>query len=143
VRGVDSTAIRERPTLNPDVAPFWAGVQRGVLLIQQCSACGALRFPWGPACPACGELAWSAVESSGRGTVYSYVTVHHPLPSPFREPFTTGLIQLEEGVRIVGLLHGVDPAEVAIGAAAEVVFTADGDFTFADFRIAGGAKAGT
>ena len=47
------------------------------------------------------------MESSGRGTVYSYVVVHYPQVPAFEYPLPIGLIELEEGTRVVANLGGV------------------------------------
>ena len=53
--------------------------------------------------------------ASGKGTVYSFV-VHHAPKVPGRTlPFVIALVELEEGVRMLGELRRVDPAEVKIG----------------------------
>jgi uncharacterized OB-fold protein len=91
-----------RPMMNRDSQFFWDGTAVGELRIQQCNACGSLRFPPGPACPDCGVLDRGHVVSSGRGTVFSYVVHRHP-PVPGRElPIVIALIDVEEGVRMVG-----------------------------------------
>ena len=55
------------------------------------------------------------VVASGKGTVFSFV-VHHAPKVPGRTlPFVIALVELEEGVRMLGELRNVDPAEVKIG----------------------------
>ncbi|MEJ8649464.1 OB-fold domain-containing protein [Streptomyces sp. MS1.AVA.3] len=71
-------ARRPRPVINRDNAGFWEGVCGHRLLIQCCTGCRTLRFPWLPGCNACGSAEWEAVEASGAGTVFSYVVMHHP-----------------------------------------------------------------
>ncbi|WP_037839755.1 bifunctional MaoC family dehydratase N-terminal/OB-fold nucleic acid binding domain-containing protein [Streptomyces sp. NRRL S-1813] len=71
-------ARRPRPVINRDNAAFWEGVRGHRLLIQRCTGCRTLRFPWLPGCNACGSAEWETVEASGAGTVFSYVVMHHP-----------------------------------------------------------------
>jgi len=71
-------ATRLAPTVSPDTQFFWKGLRDHKLLIQHCTDCGALRHPARPMCPHCNSLDWDTVESSGRGTVYSYVMPQHP-----------------------------------------------------------------
>ena len=53
--------------------------------------------------------------ASGKGTVFSFV-VHHAPKVPGRTlPFVIALVELEEGVRMLGELRNVDPAKVEIG----------------------------
>ncbi len=54
------------------------------------------------------------VVASGRGTVFSFV-VHHAPRVPGRSlPFVVALVELEEGVRMLGELRDVDPSEVVV-----------------------------
>ncbi len=111
-----------RPAINRDSQFFWDGVQAGELRIQKCADCGTLRHPPGPMCPACHSLERTYVVASGRGEVYSYVVHHHP-PVPGRTtPFVVAVVELPEGVRVVGNILGVDPAEVRIGMPVELGF---------------------
>jgi uncharacterized OB-fold protein len=108
-------AVVLRPAVNRDTAFFWEGTGREELRIQCCQACGALRHPPGPLCTRCGSTDRGHVVASGRGTVYSYVVHHHP-PVPGKElPLVIVLVELEEGVRMLGELLGSDPDTVEIG----------------------------
>ncbi|MER5385298.1 bifunctional MaoC family dehydratase N-terminal/OB-fold nucleic acid binding domain-containing protein [Streptomyces sp. NPDC002688] len=113
---------RPRPVINRDNAGFWEGVERHRLLIQRCTACGTLRFPWLPGCGACGSPDWDTVESCGEGTVYSYVVMHHPPFPAFDPPYAVGLIELAEGVRIVSNVAGVPHDQVRIGLPVRLEF---------------------
>ncbi|WP_369395178.1 bifunctional MaoC family dehydratase N-terminal/OB-fold nucleic acid binding domain-containing protein [Streptomyces sp. CG1] len=120
-------APRPRPVVNRDNAGFWEAVAEGRLLIQRCTACGALRHPWLPGCNVCGCLEWDTVEASGEGTVYSYVVVHHPPFPAFEPPYAVGLIELAEGVRMVSNVVGVPYDKVRIGLPVRVDFRRYGD----------------
>jgi uncharacterized OB-fold protein len=113
---------RPRPVVNRDNAGFWEGVGRHRLLIQRCTACGTLRFPWLPGCGACGGPDWDTVEAGGEGTVYSYVVMHHPPFPAFDPPYAVALIELAEGVRIVSNVVGVPYDEVRIGMPVRLAF---------------------
>jgi len=114
--------MRLKPSIGRDTQFFWDGVAAQKLLIQRCSGCGKLRHPPRPMCPHCNSLAWEAIESSGKGEVYSFAMPHHP-PLPFFEyPYIVALVQLEEGTRIVSNLCGIDPSQVKIGMPVEVFY---------------------
>jgi uncharacterized OB-fold protein/acyl dehydratase len=119
-----------RPAIGTDTRFFWEGTQAGELRIQRCAECGELRHPPGPMCPRCHAVKRDHVTATGRGTVYSYVVQHHP-PVPGREPpFVVALIELDEGVRMVGNLIGCPPEDVRIGMPVEVTFErVDDDLT--------------
>ncbi|GAB11703.1 hypothetical protein GOARA_082_00920 [Gordonia araii NBRC 100433] len=127
-----------RPQASGDTAFFWDGVAAHELRIQKLPS-GGLQHPPIPA-------TWTTrdddgvygttdyVVASGRGTVYSFV-VHHAPRVPGRTlPFVVALVELEEGVRMLGELRDVDPGEVAIGMPVRVEFL---DFP-ADDRSPGG-----
>jgi uncharacterized OB-fold protein/acyl dehydratase len=124
-----------RPVVSPDTSFFWAGTAAGELRIQRCGACGALRHPPGPMCPACGAARPEYAVAAGTGEVYSYVVHHHP-PVPGRTlPIVIALVALPEGVRMVGELRGVPPDRVAIGLPVTVDFVrVDDELTLPAWR---------
>lgn len=135
--------LRPRPAMTQDNAFFFEGARQDKLLIQRCASCGVLRHPPRPACPECQSFEWDTVESSGRGTVFSFVVVHHPQVPAFDYPLPIAVIELEEGTRLVADLIGVDPAQVHIGmpVVAEMV-AVDTELTLPMFRPAAEAGAG-
>lgn len=103
-----------RPASSRDTAFFWEGVKAHELRIQKL-ADGSLQHPPVPAVWQDPADPVSYAVASGRGTVYSFV-VHHAPKVPGRTlPFVIALVELEEGVRMLGELRGVDPAAVEIG----------------------------
>jgi uncharacterized OB-fold protein len=112
-----------RPMINRDSQYFWDGTRARELRIQSCGSCGALRHPPGPACPTCGALERQYVVAAGFGTVFSFVIHRHP-PVPDKElPIVLALIDLDEGVRMVGEVPPVDGhrvEDIAIGDRVQV-----------------------
>ncbi|MGS2640681.1 OB-fold domain-containing protein [Streptosporangium sp. LJ11] len=104
-----------RPAINADTAFFWEGVAAGELRIQKCADCGELRHPPGPVCPSCRSAARTFVTASGEGEVYSYVVHHNPPVPGHRTPFVVAVVELPEGVRIVGNVVDCDASRVGIG----------------------------
>ena len=127
-----------RPVVNRDNAFFFEGTAAGELRIQTCNACGVLRHPPGPVCPSCHAMDRGYVVASGRGTVHSFLVHHAPRVPGKQLPLTLALVELEEGVRMVGAVSGgTDEAPVEIGSAVEVVFDRiDDDLTLASWRLA-------
>ncbi len=126
-----------RPVSSPDTAFFWAGTAAGELRIQRCGDCGALRHPPGPLCPQCGSPRPDYTVAAGTGEVFSYVVHHHP-PVPGKQlPIVIALVQLDEGVRMVGELVGVDPEQVRIGLPVKVEYLRiDDELTLPAWRLA-------
>jgi uncharacterized protein len=150
-----------RPVVSPDTRFFWDGMSAGELRIQRCGECGALRHPPGPMCPACGgfrgvvppgqqggefqevvppvEMRGSAdpdyVVAAGTGTVFSYVVHHHPPVPGKRLPLVIALVELDEGVRVLGEMTAVSPDQVRIGMPVQIEYLRiDDDLTLPAWR---------
>ena len=135
-----STTSPMLPLVTPDTAFFWAGTAIGELRIQRCAKCGALRHPPGPMCPACGEAGDGGYAvAAGTGEVFSYVVHHHPPVPGKRLPMVVALVQLPEGVRILGEMPGVRPDQVRIGLPVRVTFTRAGDMSLPSWSLRGGS----
>ena len=104
--------------------PFWDAATEHRLVCARCRNCGKFRLPPGPFCPRCQsqEIEWA--ELSGRGTVFTYTIVYHPvLPALLdRVPYTVAAVHLEgaEGVRLLGNLIGLDSDDVRVDMAVEL-----------------------
>ncbi len=126
---------RPRPALTQDNAFWFEGARQHRLLIQRCKRCGTLRHPPRPMCGECRSYEWDVVDASGRGTVYSFVVNHYPQVPAFDYPLAVGLIELEEGTRLVANVIGIDPGDIRIGMPVEVEWVDhDPDLTLPVFR---------
>lgn len=103
-----------RPSSSRDTAFFWEGVKAHELRIQR-RPDGSLQHPPVPAVWQDKFQPIDYVVASGRGAVFSFVVHHAPKVPGRRLPFVIALVELEEGVRMLGELRGVDPAKVKIG----------------------------
>jgi uncharacterized protein len=128
VRG--RTWTKPLPERDPVFAPFWEGAAEGRLLYQECPVCGHRQFYPRALCTACGaDPAWA--EASGRGTVHTYTIVRQYGAPPFKDelPYVVAVIELDEGVKMVGnvtdcpvdAVHVGMPVEAYAVAAAERV----------------------
>jgi uncharacterized OB-fold protein len=128
-----------RPVVSRDTEFFWAGTAAHELRIQRCTDCGALRHPPGPRCTACGSQRQGYLLAAGTGTIFSYVVHHHPPVSGRTAPFVVALIELTEGVRMLGELLGVDPhdaAAIRIGSPVHLTWQrVDDELTLPSWRI--------
>ncbi|MGF7159393.1 hypothetical protein FHS85_001012 [Rhodoligotrophos appendicifer] len=115
------------PVPDADSAPFWDGTRAHKLLIQRCTNCGTLRFPARKSCGHCHSDASDWTEVSGKGRVYSWIVVNHPVPREVygqEVPYVVALIDLDEGVRMVSNIIGCDVHAVTAEMPVEVVFEA-------------------
>lgn len=124
------------PCSNRDFDFFYRGLEAEKLLAQKCSECGRLRTLPSPACGTCRSLEWTEAQLSGEGTVFSFVTHHHPPLPGFQVPHVVAVIELQEGERLVGAMDGTDPANVAVGNPVRVEFLRRGDVAAYRFRNA-------
>ena len=115
-----------KPLPQPNVVTqrFWSSCKDGRFEFQHCKACGHSQFPPRLTCTKChgADLDW--LPSSGRGTVYSFTVVHRAPLESFKAdvPYVIAIVALEEGVRAMVNLRGVDPETVSIGMPIEVFF---------------------
>jgi uncharacterized OB-fold protein len=100
--------------MSRDTAFFWEGVKAHELRIQRLPD-GSLQHPPVPAIWQDKAEPIDYVVAGGMGTVFSFV-VHHAPKVPGRTlPFVIALVEMEEGVRMLGELRNVDSAKVKIG----------------------------
>ncbi|MFZ0833632.1 MAG: bifunctional MaoC family dehydratase N-terminal/OB-fold nucleic acid binding domain-containing protein [Mycobacterium sp.] len=110
-----------RPASSRDTKFFWDGVNAHELRIQK-RPDGSLQHPPVPAIWQDKQSPVDYVVASGKGTVFSFV-VHHAPKVPGRSlPFVVALVELEEGVRMLGELRNVDPSKVEIGMPVRATF---------------------
>jgi uncharacterized OB-fold protein len=121
----DASIPLPRPT--PLSRPYWDGCREGLLRFQRCRACGTAVFIPQPVCSGCfgDTLEW--VDSTGRGSVYSYSVVHRA-PSPgFTVPYIVVIAELSEGWHLLSNLLDCAPEDVFVGMPIEVVFEVKSD----------------
>ena len=136
--GAPAKPKRLRPPLGHDNAWWWEGIKRGELLVQRCKRCGVLRHPPRPMCGKCQSTEWDSVVSGGKGTVYSFVVVHHPQFPGYEYPIVAAVIELEEGTRLVSNIAGIEPADIRIGMPVRLSIEAvDDEMKLPLFRPAG------
>lgn len=124
-----STSEKAIPVPNADSRAFWAAAAEGRLELQRCTACETAQFYPRPHCAACGSPALEPLVASGSGSVFTF-TINHRAPTPAYGadgPYVIALVDLDEGPRMMVNLLDVDPAEVRIGMAVQIVFERRGE----------------
>ena len=107
---------------------FWEGTRNGELRIQQCSDCGFFRHLPTPMCPECSSLDYVWTMVTGRGFIYSYVIVRHPVHPAIAEkgqvPYNICMIELEEqeGLRLCSNVLNVAPEDISIDMPVRAAF---------------------
>lgn len=103
-----NTYTKPLPDLDdPLTAPFWTASHDNRLVAQKCDGCGYLRWPPGPVCNECLKPGGEWTEVPPKGTLYSYAEYHRALDPAFKAdiPYTVGLIELDDGMRMYGLMR--------------------------------------
>ena len=117
---------------------FEQALAEGKLIGSKCNDCGALITPQRLFCSKCGSMNTEVIEFSGKGKLAAF-TVIYVASSPManlgygpKNPYCSGIVELEEGPRISAQITGFDlsvPASIKIGAPLEfeVVTVGEGE----------------
>jgi uncharacterized OB-fold protein len=107
---------------------FFEAAARGELLYQRCPGCDHRQFYPRLLCSACGgDTAWAT--ASGRGVVHTFTIVRQNGMPPFKDelPYAVAMVELEEGVRMLGNVTGCPVESVQIGMRVEAYAVECGD----------------
>jgi len=97
------------------------------LVGSRCQGCGHFYFPSAGDCrnPDCADRRLEPAELGPKGTLWSYTVQCYPPPPPFRmddfKPFAIGLVELPEGLKVLGIMTEADSERLRIGADVELV----------------------
>lgn len=112
------------PVPDSESMPFWEGLKARKLVIQRCAATGEHLFPPVTFCPGSLERPeW--VEVSGRGKVFSWIVVRHPVPRDVyadQVPYVVALVTLDEGCRMSANIVDCAPEDVTADMPVEIAF---------------------
>ena len=105
---------------------FEAGAE-AALVGTRCTGCGTHYFPKSISCrnPACESKTVERAVFGRQGRLFSYTVQSYRPPALFRmepwEPYAIGLVELPEGLRVMGMLTGVGLDALEIGMPLELV----------------------
>ncbi len=125
------------------VASFNQFLDEQKLMGSRCSECGRLHLPPRAICPHCFGERMEWVELAGRGKLAAF-TVIYVGPTPMinagygkENPYVSGIVELDEGVKISGQILGVDPKHpegIQIGLPVVVDFVRRGEQNYLAFK---------
>lgn len=107
--------MRPAPAISRDTAFFWEGLKQGELRIQKCQQCKKLHHPPLTRCSNCGAYDLGHQVSTGAATLYSFVEPYHPVVPFMRHPYIVGLVELDEGTRLISNIINCPPSKLTIG----------------------------
>jgi uncharacterized OB-fold protein len=124
-------ATPRKPLPEPDEAsrPFFEGAQRGELMIERCTTCGAHLAPGSIVCSECLGDALEWVRASGRGTLFSFAIMHQRYHPAFAAeiPYNIAVVELEEGPRLNTNIVGVPNEALQVGMPLVAGFEAESE----------------
>jgi uncharacterized protein len=99
-----------KPVPDQDTQPFWDAVEERRLVVPRCPSCNHWIWQPKPVCPRCRMPDPEWVEVSGNGRVASWTVLHPPVLPVWADqlPFVVLLVELDEGVRMLGQLVSQD-----------------------------------
>lgn len=105
------------------VSSFYKFVSEKQLMAAKCNECGTVLLPPKPMCTKClsTDLKW--IELEGAGKLLSY-TVIYIAPEQFQSitPYTVGIVELQNGLRLPGMIRDVDAEEIRVGMDLKIDF---------------------
>jgi uncharacterized OB-fold protein len=115
---------RTQPRPTSESKPFWDACARHELFIQRCDSCGRFWFPPSNRCQHCWSDASAWTPVSGCGELFSFTVYHRAYAPELVEqlPYVVGVVELEEGPRLITNIVGCEPDQVRVGMPVEVVF---------------------
>ena len=102
---------------------FYKFIGERRLMAAKCKNCGLLLVPPRPMCTRCLSTNLEWIELKPRGKVLTY-TVIHVAPKQFESiaPYAFGIIELEDGPRLPGMIKGVEFDDLKVGMELELDF---------------------
>jgi len=105
-------------------ARYWREIpQRYRTEAGKCDSCGTVYFPPRRVCAECAGREFSTVSLSNQGKVDTF-TIIKVAPDEFSDlaPYAVGLVELDDGVRIMCQVVDCDPDTIEIGMPVELEF---------------------
>jgi uncharacterized protein len=114
--------VRPLPVPTPISQPFWDGCRQGRLLVQRCQACDGYVWIPSPMCTHCASQDLNWTETKGHGRVFSFSVIWRPPVPAFEAGYVVGLVELDEGVKMLTNLLGKSSESWDIGDPVRVEF---------------------
>jgi uncharacterized OB-fold protein len=107
------------------IEQFYKRLSQKKLMAGKCIKCSKLHLPPRPICDNCYGQEFEWVEISGKGKLLTYTTIHiAPVQFQALAPYTVGIVQLENGLKLPGMISNVAAEQLKIGMNLTVDFQA-------------------
>lgn len=113
----------EKGTILPVIENFYRFCSQRKLMGVKCEKCGEIICPPRGICRKCFSTTFEWVEFEGKGKLLTYTIIHFP-PIQFQAlaPYAVGILKLEEGPQLPGMIKHVKLEELRIGMDLQVDF---------------------
>jgi uncharacterized protein len=131
--GDADSALRPFPDpVSPMFADYLDGLERGILVISECSACGARQWPPRALCAGCHGGQFQSAAIDDHGVVHTFTVVHRGFDPWFadRVPYGIVVTDLGNGIRILGNYLGDDLGALACGLPVRARYERSGGHAF-------------
>ena len=110
-------------TTDTKIPDFISYLEEGKVMATRCKGCGSIYFPPKIDCPECllADMEWRDIKENGE--LISYTVVHYG-PAGFEDktPYTMGLAEFPDGIRVMSLLdRRIPESETRVGMKVKVV----------------------
>jgi len=99
------------------VAKYWREIpKRYRMEAGKCTKCQNISFPQRLVCPECGSQSLEKISLSGKGKIATF-TITHVAPEGFGDqvPYAVGIVELDEGIRVMAQITDCELHELKIG----------------------------
>jgi hypothetical protein len=108
------------------IEQFYKFVSEKKIMAVKCLKCASILLPPKSICPKCfsTDLEWTKLWK--RGKLVTYTVIHIP-PVQFQSmaPYSIGIVKLDDGIHLLGMIRDVKPEKIKIGMDLIVDFDTD------------------
>jgi uncharacterized OB-fold protein len=107
------------------IEQFYKFLTQRKLMAGKCQHCGKIHLPPRPLCDNCFSQEFEWMEVSGKGKLLTF-SVIYVAPPQFQDlaPYAVGIIQLENGAKIPGMITAIPQEQLKIGMDLTIDFVA-------------------
>lgn len=108
------------------IESFYKFIGERRLMAAKCQRCTSLLLPPRAVCTKCFSTDLEWVELKKRGKLMTYTVIQFP-PVQFQSmaPYAVGIVELEDGPRLLGMIRDVKPEEIKVGMDLTIDFDTD------------------
>jgi len=105
------------------IEQFYKFLSTNQLMAGKCTKCGKIHLPPRPLCNECFSKEFTWTPLTGKGKLITY-TIIHVAPTQFQAqtPYAVGIVELEEGLKIPGMIQNITQEQLKIGMELKLAF---------------------